>query len=156
MDVKVAVISTDVLDQHIHWKAALEAISYKDRAPVKIDFPIIEDANMKISKEYGMIHDVTSLAMNIRGVYIISPENIVSSIYFYPNEIGRSMDELKRTLTALQTTYNSNNMVNTPANWQNGDDVIVPVLTQTEKDNLGKPGSKHYEVAWFMMFKHLN
>ena len=155
MDVKVAVLSTDILEQHESWKAALEEISYKDRSPVKIDFPIIEDADMKVSKQYGMIHDATSSTMNIRGVYFINPDNIISAIYFYPNEVGRSMDELKRTLTALQTTYENKN-ISTPANWHKGDDVMVPVLTQDERDELGKPGSKYHQYSWFMVVKQMD
>lgn len=155
MGVEVAVISTDVLEQHTSWKAALEGLTYKDREPVKIDFPIIADNDMKIARQYGMIHDASSSSLNIRGVYFINPENKISAIYFYPNEVGRNLDELKRTLTALQTTYEHKNVV-TPANWQQGDDVIVPVLTQNEKETLGKPGSDYYEVAWFMVFRQLN
>lgn len=152
MGVKVAVLSTDNIDQHKSWKAALEEISYKGRNPIKINFPIIEDNGMKVSQQYGMIHSSMSSSMNIRGVYFINPDNQVKAIYFYPNEVGRDLDELKRTLSALQTTHNNENLV-TPANWKKGEDVIVPVLTQTEKDNLGKPGSEYYEVAWFMIFK---
>ncbi len=155
MDVEVAVISTDNLEQHESWKAALEEISYKDRNPVKINFPIIEDGDMKVSKLYGMIHDATSATKNIRGVYFINPDNIVSAIYFYPNEVGRSIDELKRTLTALQTTYDDENIV-TPANWNKGDEVIVPVLSQEDRGELGKPGSKYRQYSWFMVFKQMD
>jgi len=155
MDVEVAVLSTDILEQHESWKASLEEISYKGRNPVKINFPIIEDGDMKVSKMYGMIHDATSLTKNIRGVYFINPDNIISAIYFYPNEVGRSMDELKRTLTALQITYNDVNIA-TPANWHKGDDVIVPVLTQAERDEVGKPGSKYHQYSWFMMYKQMD
>ena len=155
MDVEVAVLSTDILSQHESWKTALEEISYKDRNPIKIDFPIIEDGDMKVSKLYGMIHDATSSTMNVRGVYFINPDNIISAIYFYPNEVGRNMDELKRTLTALQTTYKNENIF-TPANWHKGDDVIVPVLTQTERDELGKPGSKYHKYSWFMVYKKMD
>jgi peroxiredoxin (alkyl hydroperoxide reductase subunit C) len=154
MGVELAVISVDILDQHNSWKAALEELSYKDRNPVKINFPIIDDSNMKVSRQYGMIHDATSAVKNIRGVYIINPDNIISSIYFYPNEVGRSLDELKRTLSALQTTYTYTNLA-TPANWQKGDDVIVPVLTKAEKDEMTMPGSKYNEVAWFLVFKEM-
>jgi peroxiredoxin (alkyl hydroperoxide reductase subunit C) len=154
MDVEVAVISTDILEQHNSWKAALETVTYKDRSPVTIEFPIIADNDMKVARQYGMIHDATSSVHNIRGVYIINPDNLISSVYFYPNEVGRSLDELKRTLTALQTNYAYQNVV-TPANWQKGDDVIVPVLTKAERAEISSPGSKYDEVAWFMIFKEL-
>ena len=155
MNVEVAVLSTDILSQHESWKAALEEISYKDRDPVKINFPIIEDGDMKVSKLYGMIHDATSPTKNIRGVYFINPDNIISAIYFYPNEVGRNMDELKRTLTALKATYHDANIA-TPANWHKGDDVIVPVLTQEDRDQLGKPGSKFHQYSWFMVYKQMD
>jgi peroxiredoxin (alkyl hydroperoxide reductase subunit C) len=154
MGVEVAVMSVDILDQHNSWKAALEELSYKDRNPVKINFPIIDDSDMQVSRQYGMIHDASSAVKNIRGVYIINPDNIISAIYFYPNEVGRNLDELKRTVTALQTTYTYKNVV-TPANWNKGDDVIVPVLTQAEKDEMKMPGSKYNEVAWFLVFKEM-
>jgi peroxiredoxin (alkyl hydroperoxide reductase subunit C) len=155
MDVEVAVLSTDILSQHESWKSALEEIAYKGRNPVKINFPIIEDGDMKVSKLYGMIHDASSPTKNIRGVYFINPDNIISAIYFYPNEVGRNMDELKRTVTALQATYNDPNIV-TPANWNKGDDVIVPVLTQKDRDELGKPGSKFHQYSWFMVYKQMD
>ena len=154
MGVEVAVISTDILEQHKSWKAALEELSYKDRNPVKINFPIIEDGDMKVARQYGMIHDASSKTKNIRGVYFINPDNIISAIYFYPNEVGRSLDEMKRTMTALQTTYENENVV-TPANWQAGDHVLVPILSKSDQDGLGKPGSKYNEIAWFMISREL-
>jgi len=130
MGVKLLVLSTDLLEQHNSWKAALEEIPYKDRDPVSINFPLVADNELKVSTLYGMIHSQASVSQNIRGVYIISPDNIVRAIMFYPNEVGRNIEELKRTVTALQTNYADKSVV-TPANWQMGDDVLAPVLTQS-------------------------
>lgn len=152
MGVKVVVLSTDLLDQHNSWKSALEEISYKDRNPVSIDFPIIADNDLKVSTLYGMIHTQSSISENIRGVYIINPDNVIKAILFYPNEVGRDIDELKRAVSALQTNY-ADNSVLTPANWQVGEDVIVPVLSQTDKSNLSSPDSEYYQLSWFMTFK---
>jgi peroxiredoxin (alkyl hydroperoxide reductase subunit C) len=152
MGVKVVVLSTDILEQHNSWKSALEEISYKDRAPVKIDFPIIADDDLKVSTLYGMIHSPASVSENIRGVYIINPDNVIKAILFYPNEVGRDINELKRAVSALQTNYVDNSVV-TPANWQIGDDVIVPVLSQADKSNLSSSDSDYYQVSWFMTFK---
>ena len=152
MGVKVVVLSTDIIDQHNSWKSALEEISYKDRDPVKIDFPIIADNDLKVSTLYGMIHSPASVSQNIRGVYIINPDNVIKAILFYPNEVGRDIDELKRAVSALQTNYVNNSVV-TPANWQVGDDVIVPVLSQADKSNLSSADSDYYQVSWFMTFK---
>lgn len=155
MGVKLFVLSTDILEQHKSWKAALEEIPYKDREPVKITFPLIADNDLKVSTLYGMIHSKASLSQNIRGVYIISPDNVVRSIMFYPNEVGRNIEELKRTVTALQTNYDDKAVV-TPANWQQGDDLIVPLLTESEKKGLNTADSDYYQMAWFLNFKKVD
>ncbi len=152
LSVKLVVLSTDNLDQHKSWKKALEEISYKDRDPVKIKFPLIDDESYKVSRLYGMIHPEASINENIRGVFIIDPENKVRAIYYYPNEIGRNIDELKRTVMALQATYNNRNIV-IPANWQPGDDYMVPVVTALDREKLGEPDSPFYEKSWFMIYK---
>lgn len=152
MDVKLAVLSTDILDEHKDWKRALETISYKGHEPVKIHFPLIADPEFKVSDLYGMLQDKTSVSQNIRGVYIIDPENHIRSIQFYPNDVGRNMEEIKRTVKALQATYQSDNLA-TPANWQPGGDFIIPVLTSEQKAELGKNDSDYYQYDWFLTFK---
>lgn len=152
MGAEILVLSTDILEQHKSWKASLEEVHYRNREPVKIDFPLIADNDLAVSKKYGMIHNSSSVKENIRGVYFIDPDNEIRAIYFYPNEVGRCVDEIKRTLGALQTTYN-NTAVVTPANWTPGDDVIVPVLTQEERQSVGMPGSELYQLNWYMTFK---
>lgn len=151
LDTKIVVMSTDLLVQHESWKAALEEISYKDRTPMKILFPIVSDNDLKVSKLYGMIHSNESLSLNIRGVYFVDPDNTIRAIFFYPNEVGRNIDEIQRTLVSLQNHYANNNQV-TPANWQLGDDVLIPVMTKAEKDGLSLPNSELYQVSWFMTF----
>ena len=154
LGVKLVVLSTDILEQHKTWKAALEEIHYKDRDPVKINFPLIADNDLKVSKLYGMIHSPESVSQNIRGVYFISPDNKIKAILFYPNEVGRNIEEMKRTVIALQTSYNTENLV-TPANWNLGDDVLIPVLSQSDKEKVGNPDSEYYQYSWFMTFKQL-
>ena len=132
----------------------MESIHYKDRDPVKIEFPLVADVNFGIAHKYGMLQDAESTTHNIRGVYFIDPDNKIRTILFYPNEVGRNIEELKRTLVALEENYNNKDVV-LPANWQPGDDVIVPVISQEERENLGKPGSDLYQVAWFMVFRPL-
>lgn len=149
---QLVIVSTDVLQLHHSWKEALEEVDYPGREPVNIKFPLVADDEYRVSKLYGMIHSAESMSQNIRGVYFIDPENTIRSIQFYPNEVGRSVDELKRTLQALQQTYAENNVV-TPVNWQPGDDVIIPVLSEEEKQNLGFPGSDYYQLAWFLTFR---
>lgn len=148
---KLVVVSTDDLQHHKSWKTALEEVKYKERSPVKIEFPLVDDHTYKVSDLYGMIHSAVSIGENIRGVFFIDPDNKVRAIYYYPNEVGRNIDELKRTLIALQTTYNDKNVV-TPANWLPGDDVMVPVITSEQRKNVGQAGSPFYQYSWFMTY----
>jgi len=150
-NVKLAVISTDPLDMHHQWKKAMEEIEYKDRSGVKIKFPIIDDDKLAISMKYGMIHAPTNTTKDVRGVFIIDPDDVIRAIYFYPNQVGRSTDELLRTLTALQTTYKKDLM--TPADWRAGDDVLVPFLPKVDPAQPEVVPEGYYKLAWFMWYK---
>jgi len=153
MNVKVAVISTDNLSQHQMWVAHLQELDYKNRGQQEIQFPLIDDSKMIVSKTYGMLHSPTSSSRDIRGVYIIDSNNIVRSINFYPVEVGRNMVEIERIVSALQTTEQE--MVLTPANWNEGDDVMVPYLPYRESQLAENPELKDefYNVGNRMWFK---
>lgn len=150
---KIAVISTDNLDLHKMWKAQLQELDYKGRGPQKIDFPIIADDKAKISIDYGMLHEPISTTKDIRGVFIIDPNNVVRSINFYPMQVGRNMNEIERILVALQTADQS--QVLTPANWKSGDDVMVGHYPYTDKELAQNPELKgdYYSVGNRMWFK---
>ena len=148
LNVNIIVLSTDTLYNHVSWKLAMEQINYKDREPVKIQFPFVDDESRKVSLMYGMIHTPTSTTRNVRGVFIIDPDNIIRSIQFYPVELGRNMQEIKRAIIALQTADQC--QVYTPANWNPGDDVILP---WRDMEVLADPNV--YQLTWFMTFKKL-
>ena len=149
--VKVAVISTDQLDSHKNWKAALEDLNYKGRDKVKISFPIIEDDKLEVARMYGMIHPTTNSTKTVRGIFVIDPDNVIQSVNFYPMAIGRNMNELLRLVEALQT--NAGNGVLTPANWAQGDDVLVPYLPDYKDDKARLEKEGYYSPVWFMNFK---
>lgn len=152
LNVKLLVLSTDLLSQHFSWKKALEEIEYKGNPTTKIEFPLVPDDDFKISRLYGMLHTPVSTTRDVRGVYIIDPDNVIRSILFYPMEVGRNIDELKRTIIALQTTR-ENNVVVTPANWVPGDDVLLNHLTYENMAKLERLDPTVYQVSWFMTFK---
>jgi peroxiredoxin 2/4 len=156
LGVKIAVLSTDTIHKHYSWKKSLETLRYKDRDPVKIKFPLIDDNSCYASKEYGMLHSPVSTVRDVRGVFIIDPRNKVRAIYFYPNEIGRDMNEIKRTVLALQTA--DKEKVLTPANWEPGDDVLIPyVKSASEAEDMGTAKDPdRYKISWYMLFKRLN
>ena len=152
IDVKFLVLSVDSLKSHIDWKKAMEELNYKDRGPVKIDMPIATDRNYRVSRQYGMIHDASSSKKTVRCVFIIDPDNIIQTILYYPMSVGRNIDEIKRTIIALQTV--AKNDISTPANWQVGNDVLLHVKpSAADLEKAGKGGI--YEVTWFMIFKKL-
>jgi peroxiredoxin 2/4 len=155
LNTKVVVISTDGLNSHIAWVKSIESIRYEGKDPVKVNFPIISDNNLEISKKYGMIHSYTSTTRDIRGVFIIDENDKIKATFFYPMNVGRNMDEIKRTLIALQTADNKN--VLTPANWTPGKDVLIPSpKTEAEADKLAaKKDPDLREVVWYMWFKKL-
>ena len=156
LDTQIAIISTDNVTEHKRWKTWLEGLDYKGRGPQKIEFPIIDDHSHFASKQYGMLHEPTSTNKDIRGVYIIDPNNIVRSINFYPMQVGRNMQEIERILVALQTA--DRELVCTPANWKNGDDVIVPHYPYTDSELAANPELKDdfYNVGGYMWFKKGN
>jgi alkyl hydroperoxide reductase subunit AhpC len=154
LGVKVFAISTDKLDTHVQWKKAMEGLAYKDKDPVKIEFPLIADEDLSVSKKYGMIHAETNTTRDVRGVFIIDPNNIIQASYFYPKSVGRNTEELVRVVTALEKT--SDEHVMTPANWKAGDDVLVPTVAKPEgtADELASEGV--YKLSWFVWFKKAN
>jgi peroxiredoxin (alkyl hydroperoxide reductase subunit C) len=154
LGVKLAVVSTDPLSQHVQWKKALEALNLNDRGNVKIKFPIIADDNVAISKKYGMIHSESNSTKSVRGVFIIDPNNIIQAISFYPKAVGRNTDELLRVVAALKTTSASN--VLTPVNWKEGNDVLVPYNPTANPDHPEVAPAGYYAPTWFLWYKKAN
>lgn len=153
LGVKLAIISTDDVDQHNMWVAHLEEIDYQGHGKQKINFPVIDDSDKKASKLYGMLHEPVSTTKDIRGVFVIDPDNIVRSINFYPMQVGRNMDEMVRLVEALQTVDQAK--VITPANWEKGDDVMVPYYPYTKEQVAANPELKddYYSMGNRMWFQ---
>ena len=154
LNAEIVVLSTDNLEAHNGWKSSLEEVDYKNRGFVKINFPLVEDTSYTIANKFGMLDSKSNPGQSIRGVFFVNPENKISAFYFYPNEVGRNIDEIQRTLVALQTNYKDKRIV-LPANWQVGDDVMVNYLDITDRDADGNPDATkgYYNISWFMNFK---
>ena len=152
LNTNVIVLSTDELEYHYAWKAALEEVKHNETGKyAKIKFPMVEDPNYIISNKYGMLESAVSPGQNIRGVFFIDPENTIRAFQFYPNEVGRSIDEIIRTLVALQTNHDDNTAL-LPANWTPGNDVMVPYPESYEMD-LNNLEPDYYKLSWFMIFR---
>lgn len=149
LNVKLAVVSTSPLETHKQWKKALEEVKYKGQPAAKIKFPLIDDDKTLISKQYGMIHPAISGTKSVRGVFIVDPDNVIQAVLFYPMNVGRSSDELLRTVKALQTA-NDNHM--TPSDWRAGDDLMIAVPPVTDQRTENVPDG-YYKLAWFMWYE---
>lgn len=122
---KLVGLSVDGLYSHIAWLRTIkEKIEYKGMKDVEVKFPLIEDITMNVAHKYGMIQPGESSTKAVRAVFIIDPKGIIRAMIYYPLSMGRNFDELYRAVLALQTADTFS--VATPADWQPGDDVIVP------------------------------
>jgi len=124
--VKAIAVSVDPVDSHIKW---IDDIN--DTQKTKINFPILADADRKVSNLYDMIHPNASDTFTVRSVFIIDPNKKVRATITYPASTGRNFDEILRVIDSLQLTDRYS--VATPVNWKDGDDVvIVPSLQDPE------------------------
>jgi peroxiredoxin (alkyl hydroperoxide reductase subunit C) len=122
---KLVGLSVDGLYSHIAWLRTIkEKIEYKGMKNVEVTFPLIEDITMNVAKKYGMIQPNEDTTKAVRAVFFIDPKGTIRTIIYYPLSLGRNFNELYRVLVALQTADEFN--VATPADWEPGDDVIVP------------------------------
>jgi alkyl hydroperoxide reductase subunit AhpC len=134
-DVKIIGLSVDPLDKHEQWASDIEET--QGTAP---NYPIISDADFKISKLYGMLgDDVTGYHgdrtpadnQTVRNVFVVGPDKKVKLILVYPMTTGRNFDEVLRVIDSLQLTAKSK--VATPAQWKQGDDVIISGSVNNEE-----------------------
>jgi peroxiredoxin (alkyl hydroperoxide reductase subunit C) len=122
---KLVGLSVDGLYSHIAWLRTIqEKIEYKGMKHVEVKFPLIEDITMQVAKKYGMIQPGESSTKAVRAVFFIDPKGIIRAIIYYPLSLGRNFDELYRALIAMQAADAFS--IATPADWQPGEDVIVP------------------------------
>ena len=123
---KVIAVSVDDVASHQRWIGDIESTQ-----GTKMNFPILGDADKKVSNLYGMIHPEASDTLTVRSVFIIDPKKKVRAMITYPASTGRNFDEILRVIDSLQLT--DRHSVATPANWKDGDDcVIVPSITDPE------------------------
>ena len=115
-------LSIDQVQSHIKWTEFMN-----DKLHTKIEFPVIADDMGKVAEKLGMIHPGKG-TNTVRAVFVIDPNSVLRLVIYYPQEIGRNMDEILRSVKALQTS--DEHGVACPANWPNNeliqDQVIIP------------------------------
>jgi len=117
-NVKVLGLSVDAVADHHRW-----AKDIQETQGAALNYPLLADADKKVSNLYGMIHPNASDTFTVRSVFVIGPDKKVKLTITYPPSTGRNFDEVLRVIDSLQLT--ANHKVATPVNWQNGQDCIV-------------------------------
>ena len=135
-NVKVIGLSVDPVDSHEKW-----AKDIAETQGSELNFPLLADADRKVAQLYDMIHPNADTTATVRSVFIIDPKKKLRLTLTYPAPTGRNFDELLRVIDALQLT--DNEKVATPANWKDGDDVVIlPSISNEEADKLFPKGYK--------------
>ena len=116
---KLMGLSIDSIHSHIAW---VENVQRK--TGILFRFPIVADIDMSVAKLWGMLQPGESETAAVRAVFIIDPNGIIRLIMYYPMNVGRNMEEIKRALIALQTA--TENKCSMPLNWKPGEKVILP------------------------------
>lgn len=124
-NVKVLAVSIDPLDKHEGWKKDIN-----ETQNCSVDFPIIADEDRNVASLYDMIHPNASATATVRSLFIIGPDKLLKLSLTYPASTGRNFYEVLRVIDSLQLTAKFS--VATPADWKNGDDVIVVPAISTE------------------------
>jgi alkyl hydroperoxide reductase subunit AhpC len=125
-NVKIMGLSVDPTDSHQKWANDIE-----ETQGTALNFPVIADADRKVSDLYDMIHPNASDTFTVRSVYVVGPDKKVKLMITYPASTGRNFDEILRVIDSLQLTANYS--VATPVNWKEGDDcIIVPSLSDED------------------------
>jgi peroxiredoxin (alkyl hydroperoxide reductase subunit C) len=147
-------LSIDSHYAHIAWLRTIkEKIEYKGMKNIEVNFPVIADLKMDVAKAFGMLQPGASDTQAVRAVFIMDPKAKVRAILYYPLSNGRNMKEVLRLVKAMQKSDKEG--VATPANWEPGDDVIIPPPGScgVAKERMESQDPDKYCLDWFMCFK---
>lgn len=122
---KVLALSVDSVEDHLGWIKDIN-----ETQNTTVDFPIIADKDRKVAELYDMIHPNASATATVRSVFVIGPDKKIKLTLTYPASTGRNFNEILRVIDSLQLTDQYS--VATPADWKDGEDVIVVPAIKTE------------------------
>jgi thioredoxin-dependent peroxiredoxin len=125
--VKLLAVSVDDVPSHQRW-----AKDIADTQGTALNFPILGDADRKVAQLYDMIHPEANDTLTVRSVFVIDPNRKIRAIITYPASTGRNFSEILRVVDSLQLT--DSHKVATPADWQDGDDVVIIPALQDPKE----------------------
>lgn len=141
--VKLLGISVDSIHSHLAWLDNM-----KQKMGVTVPYPLVADADMRVSRLYGMIHPETSSSATVRALFVIDPKRVIRGVIYYPMNVGRSVDEVLRLVSALQATERFS--CATPVDWREGDKVMLPpplTVQDVEKQHYPVQESKDFYLT---------
>ncbi|MBN45086.1 MULTISPECIES: peroxiredoxin [unclassified Methylophaga] len=147
-NVKALALSVDPVDKHHQW---IDDIN--DTQNTTVNFPILADADRKVSELYDMIHPNASATLTVRSLFIIDPQKKVRLIITYPASTGRNFNEVLRVIDSLQLT--DNEKVATPGNWLPGDRVVIVPSLQDEAELASRFPQGYEAVRPYLRFTKL-
>ncbi len=145
-NVKLIGVSVDSIHAHLAWIKNIQ-----DNLGVTIPYPLIADSDRRVSELYGMIHPQASSTATVRAVFVIDPRRTIRALVYYPLNAGRNVDEIFRLVAALQTTEKY--ACSTPANWQEGERVIVPPPKTVQQVEESSANADYERRDFYLMFK---
>jgi thioredoxin-dependent peroxiredoxin len=124
-NVKVLAVSVDPMDKHLSWVNDIN-----ETQNCQVNFPLIADDDRQVATLYDMIHPNASETFTVRSLFVIGPDKKIKLMITYPASTGRNFMEVLRAIDSLQLTANYS--LATPADWKNGEDLIVVPAVSTE------------------------
>ncbi|MFP5228012.1 MAG: peroxiredoxin [Acidobacteriota bacterium] len=150
-------LSIDSTFSHIAWLRTIrEKVQFRNFKDVEVMFPVVSDLTMEVARAYGMLQPAASTTQAVRAVFFIDPDSKVRALLYYPLSNGRNFHEIKRLLVAMQTS--DKHGVATPADWQPGEEVIVPPPGScgAAKERVESRDPSMRCVDWFLCFRKLH
>ena len=127
LDCALLGLSVDSLYSHFAWMRAI-----RDVFDVEVPFPVVEDPSMVVGRTYGMIDEGATNSAGVRATYFIDPEGVIRAITYYPNTIGRSVEEILRMVAALQATHRGTRLA--PADWRQKQPLLLPADEKVQRE----------------------
>lgn len=139
---KVIAVSVDNVDSHKNWISDIN-----ETQNIVMNFPIIGDEEKKVANLYGMIHPNANDTLTVRSVFIIGPDKKIKLTLTYPASTGRNFQEILRVIDSLQLSANYS--VATPADWKDGEDVVISNAVKNEEIPIKFPKG-HREIKPYL------
>lgn len=149
-------LSVDSVVSHRNWLSSIRnRIKFKGMENVDVTFPVIDDESGIVAKKYGMLQNDSNSTKTVRAVFVIDNIGKIRAILYYPQSTGRCINEILRLVKALQTSDVFD--VATPANWNEGDDVIIPPDKKPYQLNEDELKEEHITCHdWYLCTKPLS